>query len=122
MEFKFSSSSGPGGQNVNKRATKCLLRVRLAGLPLTHAQHSRLVHLAGSAITDGGELLITADDNRSQIRNRDECIEKFAALLRRCLVAPKVRRPTRPSRGSKERRLKAKRITSDRKKKRTDLD
>ena len=122
LEFSFSSSSGPGGQNVNKRATKSLLRVRLDGLPLTHAQRARLIHLAGSAVTDSGDLLISADDNRSQIRNRDECLEKLAALIRRALVAPKIRRPTKPSRGAKERRLLAKRINSDRKKRRSDLD
>jgi ribosome-associated protein len=122
LTFSFISSSGPGGQNVNKRATKCLLRVRLDALPISPGQRARLVQLAGSVATDAGDLLITADDNRSQLRNRDECLDKLAGLIRRALVAPKVRRATRPTRGSKERRLQAKRVQSDRKRRRSDLD
>ncbi len=122
MEFTFIASSGPGGQNVNKRATKCRLRIPLDALPLSHAQRARLAAIAGPSLTDSGDLLIDADDNRSQQRNRDECLDKLADLVRRALVTPKVRRPTKPSRGSKERRLLAKRINSERKKRRSDSD
>lgn len=115
LEFSFVSSSGPGGQNVNKRATKCQLRVRLADLPLTPGQIARLTNLAGSAVTLEGDLLITADEYRSQPRNKDACIDRFAELVRRALVPPKVRRATRPSRGSVERRLQEKRVRSERK-------
>ena len=113
LTFTFSSSSGPGGQNVNKRATKCLLRVPLAALPLTAAQAGRLRRLAPSAVTDAGELLITGDEHRSQPRNKSECIDRLRDLVRRSLVAPKVRRATKPTRGSKERRLAAKKRTGE---------
>jgi len=111
LAFTFSSSSGPGGQNVNKRATKCLLRVALADLPLTAAQAGRLRRLAPSAVTDAGELLITGDEHRSQPRNKAECIDRLRDLVRRSLVAPKVRRATKPTRGSRERRLAEKKRT-----------
>src|SRR5437762_1332620 len=74
-EFSFVASGGPGGQNVNKRATKCQLRVRLADLPLNHAQMGRLVRLAGAAVTDAGELLIVSDEHRSQGQNKAACID-----------------------------------------------
>jgi ribosome-associated protein len=112
-DFAFVASGGPGGQNVNKRATKCQLRVRLADIPLNHSQMGRLVRLAGAAITDAGEVLIVSDEHRSQGQNRAACIDRLGDLVRRSLVAPKVRRPTKPSRGSKERRLQEKKVRSD---------
>lgn len=116
--FAFTSSGGPGGQNVNKRATKAQLRVRIADLPLTPVQAARLIANAGSLVVGQeaeSELLISADEFRSQGRNRDACIERLRELVAECCVAPKVRRPTKPSRGSKERRLNEKKITGERK-------
>jgi len=113
LDFSFSSSSGPGGQNVNKRATKCLLRVRLIDLPLTPAQVGRLRRLAPASVTDSGDLLIVADENRSQGRNKSESIERLCDLVKRAMVAPKARRATKPSRGSKERRLTAKKMRGE---------
>jgi len=118
LEFSFVSSSGPGGQNVNKKATKCTLRVTLDELPLTAEQLARLCMLGARYVTDDGELVITADEHRSQPRNKGECIEKLSTLVRQCLVAPKVRRKTKPSRRAKERRLKEKKVRGDIKKKR----
>jgi ribosome-associated protein len=115
LSFSFVSSSGPGGQNVNKRATKCVLRVAVSSLPISPVQVSRLCDLGKTYLTSGGELVISADENKSQERNRDACIERLSELVRRALVAPKIRRATKPSRGSKERRLQAKRVISDRK-------
>lgn len=122
LTFSYSGSSGPGGQNVNNRATRCQLRVALADLPLTHAQVNRLTRLAPSLVTSDGELLIAADEHRSQGQNRAACIDRLADLVRRALVAPKVRRPTKPSRGSKERRLTEKKSRGEIKRRRSGLD
>lgn len=113
--LSYVSSSGPGGQNVNKRATKAELRVRLADLPLHPEALDRLAALAGQRVTDAGELVITSDEHRSQSRNRAECFDRLRELIVRAKVRPKKRRPTKPSRGAKERRLEGKRVVSDRK-------
>jgi ribosome-associated protein len=119
VEFSFVSSSGPGGQNVNKRATKCQLRIPLAAIPLGPAAAQRLATLASAYMTEAGELVISRDENKSQTRNKAACIDALSALVRQAAVAPKVRRRTRPTRGSIERRLKEKKHNSDRKRGRT---
>jgi len=118
LDYSFSASSGPGGQNVNKRATRCQLRVRLADLPLTGTQLNRLTRLAPSLVTEAGDLLITADEHRSQGQNKAAATERLQDLVKRALVAPKVRRPTKPSRGAKERRLSEKKSRGEVKKRR----
>jgi ribosome-associated protein len=118
VRFAFSASSGPGGQNVNKRATKAELRVLLSDLPLPADALARLRALAGQRLADTGELIITSDEHRSQGQNRAECLARLRELVIRAMVRPKKRRPTRPSRGSVERRLAGKRRESDRKKNR----
>jgi len=118
LEFSFSSSSGPGGQNVNRRSTKVRLRVGLDDLPLRPAATRRLRTIAASQITDAGDLVLTCDNSRSQRANKEECINRLRELVARAMVAPKPRRATKPSRGSVERRLKAKRVQSDRKSRR----
>jgi ribosome-associated protein len=119
VDFTFVASGGPGGQNVNKRATKCQLRVRLADLPLNHGQMGRLIRLAGAAATDSGDLIIVSSEHRSQGQNRAEAIDRLSELVRRALVAPKVRRPTKPSRGAKERRLEEKKARGETKRRRS---
>jgi ribosome-associated protein len=121
-DFTFASSGGPGGQNVNKRATKCQLRVRISDLPLSPSQEARLARLAGAALTDSGDLLINSDEFRSQGQNKTAAIQRLSELVKRALVAPKVRRPTKPSRGSKERRLHEKKVRSQIKTRRRELD
>jgi ribosome-associated protein len=116
LEFSFVSSSGPGGQNVNKRATKAVLRLRLDSLPIHPEAAQRLRVLASLYVTGGGELVITCDEHRSQEQNKDGCLQRLRALLVQAMKKPKVRRPTKPSRGSKERRLTEKRVRSERKK------
>ncbi|MCX5691474.1 MAG: alternative ribosome rescue aminoacyl-tRNA hydrolase ArfB [Planctomycetota bacterium] len=116
VEFTYASSSGPGGQNVNKRATKCTLRVRVTDVPFSPPQTLRLRSLAGSFLTSADELVISSVEHRSQAQNREACIAKLAQLVLEASVLPKVRRKTKPSRGSIERRLTAKRVTSERKK------
>lgn len=118
LRFSFVQSGGPGGQNVNKRATKAELRVRLSDLPLAEDARERLATLAGRRLTDEGELLITSEEHRSQVRNRAECMERLRELVVQAQVRPRRRRRTRPSRGSVERRLEEKKQTSERKRSR----
>ncbi len=113
VRFSFVSSAGPGGQNVNKRATKAELRVALADIPLHPEALDRLGAIAGSHLTGAGEIVITADEHRSQGRNRDACLERLRAMIVRARVRPKVRRATRPTRGARERRLTEKRTRGE---------
>jgi ribosome-associated protein len=105
LTFTFVSSSGPGGQNVNKRATKCLLRVRVADLGLSPDASHRLCEQVRGMITAESELILTCDAFRSQERNKSEVLDRLRQIVLRASVRPKIRRATRPSRGSKERRL-----------------
>ncbi|MEX2219108.1 MAG: alternative ribosome rescue aminoacyl-tRNA hydrolase ArfB [Phycisphaerales bacterium] len=115
LTFTFSSSSGPGGQNVNKRATRAELRLRIDALPIPADAKDRLAAFAGQRATSAGELIIAADEHRSQSRNKAEALARLRELLVRAMVRPKKRRPTRPGRGAVERRLEAKRREGDRK-------
>jgi ribosome-associated protein len=115
LRFSFVQSGGPGGQNVNKRATKAELRVSIADLPIPAQARERLARLAGHRLTGEGELLIIAEEHRSQSRNRAACLDRLRELLVRSLVRPRPRRKTGPTRGSIERRLAEKRHTGQRK-------
>ena len=120
LEFSFVSSSGPGGQNVNRRSTKARLRVRVADLGLRPAAERRLRTLAGPSLLGDEELVFTCDTTRSQRANKEECLARLRELVARAMVAPKPRKKTKPTRGSVERRLKEKRIRSERKTRRKD--
>lgn len=109
LGFRAVRSTGPGGQNVNKRSTKVELRVELDAIPLDRGARARLRRLAGSRLNAAGEIVITSDEERSQKRNRSACLERLREMVARALVKPIPRKKTRPSRGSVERRLKAKR-------------
>ncbi len=122
LDFSFVASAGPGGQNVNKRATKCVMRVPLRALDLRPDQLDRLASLASLYLTQGGELVIDCDENRSQGRNKDGCIERLADLIRRAWNAPKPRKKTKPSKGSIRRRLDGKRERGEVKKQRRRVD
>ncbi|HUG44888.1 MAG TPA: alternative ribosome rescue aminoacyl-tRNA hydrolase ArfB [Sphingomicrobium sp.] len=104
----FLASTGPGGQNVNKVATAVQLRVDLGALGLGQEPLERLKRLAGSRLTGSGELLITARRYRSQDANRDDARHRLAELIAKAHVAPRKRRPTRPSRAAKAKRIEAK--------------
>lgn len=142
LRFATARSSGPGGQNVNKRSTKVELRVDLAELWRAGMSKSAIARLARAAShlvvlpkpsgtapsTDAdaapppeapeGELVITAQDTRSQARNRDAAIERLRELVRQSLVPPRPRRPTKPGKGAIERRLMTKRETGEKKERR----
>lgn len=122
LRFSFTTSSGPGGQNVNKRATRAELRVRLADLPLPADAAVRLRDALGWRCTAEGELIIDADEHRSQGRNREACVERLGELVRAALVRPKIRRKTKPSRSAKARRVDEKKRRGAIKKRRSDQD
>lgn len=108
INFVYSSSGGPGGQNVNKRATKAELRLELRAVPIPADARARLARLLGRRLTDEGVIVIAAEEHRSQPRNRAACLDRLRELVVRAMVRPKSRRATRPSRGSVERRLREK--------------
>lgn len=116
FEFTYARSSGPGGQNVNKVASKALLRWNVASstsLPVD--VRARFVRKYGSRLTTEGDLLITGQRYRDQPRNVADCLEKLRAMLASVLEAPKPRKRTRPGKAAIQRRLTTKRQQSQKK-------
>ena len=109
LEWKFIRSSGPGGQNVNKVSSAVQLRFLLpVNTSLPVAARNRLRRLAGQKLIDDGSILLSARSERSQEQNRRAALERLAQLIRAALVEPKIRKKTRPTRASKERRIESK--------------
>ena len=113
LEIGFVRASGPGGQNVNKLSTAAQLRFDTRRMVLPEDARARLERLAGQRMTKDGVIVIHAQRFRTQERNRADAIERLVELLREAMVRPTPRRPTRPTLGSKQRRLEGKKRRCD---------
>jgi ribosome-associated protein len=119
LEWKFIRSSGPGGQNVNKVASAVQLRFRLPeNTTLGGAVKNRLRRLAGQKLNDDGSILIFARGQRSQEQNRRDALSRLIGMIRAAMVEPKIRKATKPTRASQERRIESKKRRGSTKRKR----
>jgi ribosome-associated protein len=119
IDISFVRASGPGGQNVNKLSTAAQLRFDTRQITLPEDAAARLLRLAGQRMTKDGVIVIHAQRFRTQERNRSDAIERLVELLREAMIRPVPRRPTRPTLGSKKRRLEGKKRRGDVKAKRS---
>lgn len=110
LSEKFLAGTGPGGQNVNKVATACQLRVDVFALGLHPDAYQRLKTLAGSRMTSAGELLITAQRFRTQEANRADARDRAVALIAKALIRPARRVATKPGKAAKARRIDEKKV------------
>jgi len=116
LDVRVSRSSGAGGQHVNKTSSRVEIFWNIpSSKAISEEERSRLLDKLASKLTTEGSVRVVASDMRSQSRNRDLAEERLAELVRRALVIPKKRRPTRPTRASKEARLEEKKRRSRKK-------
>ncbi|QVL33423.1 aminoacyl-tRNA hydrolase [Telmatocola sphagniphila] len=121
FEWSYSRSGGPGGQNVNKVASKATLRWNFYASPsIPGPLRPRLQMKLANLLTTEGDLVLTSQLYRDQPRNREDCLTKFANILRRALIVEKPRKATKPTKGSVRRRLTDKKIQAARKKTRSE--
>jgi len=123
VKESFIRSSGPGGQHVNKVATAVQLRFNAKNSGNISAEvYNRLRTIAGSKLTKDGNLIIVSREHRSQSQNRQVALDKLISLLQQAAKRPKRRTPTRPSQASVEKRLRNKRLQSEKKKSRRNIN
>jgi len=123
ITFSFSRSSGKGGQNVNKVATRVELRFNIpSSALLTDEQKERLMDKLDNRINKNGDLLLFVEETRSQIKNRDIAIARFYELLEENLTIRKKRKPTKPGKKAKEKKLKEKKIVGEKKERRKKIN
>jgi ribosome-associated protein len=119
LSFRFSRSSGPGGQHASRTETRVELLFDLAGTPsLSREQRERALRALRRYLDQDGVMHLVSQSSRSQLRNRQEVVERFRVLLRQALRVCKRRYPTTPSRAARERRLEMKRRRAEIKKRR----
>ena len=122
LSERFLAATGPGGQNVNKVATACQLRVDVFKLGLSPHAYERLKVVAGSRMTGAGELIITARNHRTQEANREDARARLAQMIADAHIVQRKRRPTKPSKAAKARRVDTKKQRSEVKRGRGKVD
>jgi len=105
LRFSYARSSGPGGQHVNKRSTRATLRVPIREIPLDERARLRLRRMAGPSRLVDGEIVLSDGSRRSQKMNAQACLHRLGQLVAEAQLEPKERKPTKPSRSAKARRV-----------------
>ncbi|MFP4364563.1 MAG: alternative ribosome rescue aminoacyl-tRNA hydrolase ArfB [Spirochaetia bacterium] len=119
-DLQFSRSAGPGGQNVNKTSTKVTLRLDIEQVPGTDGEKQRIAEKLGNRITTNGELVIHSSETRSQSQNRETAVRRAYELILSAAKKKKMRKRTKPTKASKEKRLEKKKQRGRTKKLRKD--